>query len=104
MDIQKNFQAVLGVTTMLLLGACANGPAPTNPTGDALPQTSDDTTQYGVVQSIAQVEQQPGQPSGVYKFTVRMSDGNNQVIPQSTNVGIRVGDRVLLDNGVLRRY
>lgn len=152
MNIQENFQTVLGVTSMLLLGACASGPAPTNLTGDALPQSSDATTQYGVVQSIELVQQpaatggigagtvaggildnqmgdgsgntaaavlgavggphaghtlenqQAAQSTSIYKFTVRMSDGNNQVIPQSTKADIRVGDRVLIDNGVLRRY
>jgi outer membrane lipoprotein SlyB len=157
MNIQKNFQGVLGVTTLLLLGACANSMAPANPTGNALPQTSNAATQYGVVQSIELVQQpaatggigagtiagavvggilghqvgggsgntaatvlgaaggayaghslensqQAGQATSVYKFTLRMSDGNNQVFTQSTNVDIRVGDRVQVDSGVLRRY
>lgn len=157
MNIQKNFQTVLGVSTLLLLGACATSMAPANPTGNALPQTSNAATQYGVVQSIELVQQpvatggigagtiagavvggilghqvgggsgntaatvlgaaggayaghtleknqQAAQSTSFYKFTLRMSDGNNQVFTQSTNVDIRVGDRVQVDNGVLRRY
>ena len=157
MNIQHNFQGVLGVTTLLLLSACATSMAPANPTGNALPQTSNAYTLYGVVQSIELVQQpvatsgvgagtiagavvggilghqvgggngntaatvlgaaggayaghtleknqQAAQATSVYKFTLRMSDGNNQVFTQTSNVDIRVGDRVQIDNGVLRRY
>jgi len=159
MSIQKNFQSVIGVTTLLLLGACANSPAPANPTGNALPQTSGAYTSYGVVQSIDLVQQQVASNSGnvgagtiagaviggilghqvgggsgntaatvlgaaggayaghtlannqqntetvnAYKFTVRMNDGGYQAFTQTTNADIRVGDRVQIDNGVLRRY
>jgi len=160
MTIQKNFQTVLGVTSLLLLGACANGNnAPANPTGYALPQSSGSYTQYGVVQSIEMVQQPVASNSGnigagaiagavvggilghqvgggsgntaatvlgaaggayagnaieknsraaqtvsVYKITLRMNDGGYQAFTQSTNADIRVGARVLVDNGVLRRY
>ena len=158
MNMQNNFQAILGVTTLLLLGGCATNNAPANPTGNALPQTSNAATQYGVVQAIELVQQpaaanggmgvgtiagavvggilghqvgggngntaatvlgaaggayaghaieknqQTAQTANAYRFTLRMSDGNNQVFTQSTNVDIRVGDRVQVDNGVLRRY
>ena len=157
MNIQHNFQGVLAVTTLLLLSACATSMAPANPTGNALPQTSNAYTLYGVVQSIELVQQpvatsgvgagtiagavvggilghqvgggngntaatvlgaagvayaghaieknqQTAQTANAYRFTLRMSDGNNQVFTQSTNVDIRVGDRVQVDNGVLRRY
>jgi len=159
MSIQNNFQAVLSVTSLLLLGACATSMAPANPTGHALPQTSNAATQFGVVQSIEMVpqqtaagtsgigagtiagavvggilghqvgggsgntaatvlgaaggayaghalekNQQAAQTTSVYKFTLRMSDGDNQVFTQATNVDIRVGDRVQVDNGQLRRY
>jgi hypothetical protein len=97
MNIQENFQAVLGVTTLLLLGACATGPARARPTGNT-------TYQYGVVQSIALVEQQPGQPSGVYKFTLCTSDGAYQALTQINQVDIRVGDWVRVADGVLTRY
>lgn len=157
MNIQKNFQTVLGVTTLLLLTACANNMAPANPTGNALPQTSNVTTQYGVVQSIGLVQQQAAsdalgagtivgavvggilgnqvgggngntaatvlgaaggayaghtleknnqatQTANAYRFTVRLNNGSYQEFTQATNVDIRVGDRVQIDNGMLRRY
>jgi outer membrane lipoprotein SlyB len=45
------------------------------------------------------------QPAGdAFKFTVRLNDGSYQSVTQSTNADIRVGDRVQIDNGVVRRY
>jgi outer membrane lipoprotein SlyB len=64
MTIQKNFQAVLGVSALLLLGACANGNnTPANPTGNAMPPSSVYST-YGVVQSIELVQQPAAAGSG----------------------------------------
>ncbi len=45
-------------------------------------------------------QQQPD----AYKFTIRMENGSYQTLMQSTNAGIRVGDRVQIDNGIVRRY
>ena len=46
-----------------------------------------------------------GQPvSNAIKFTVRLNDGSYQSVTQTTNADIRVGDRVQVDNGVVRRY
>ena len=157
MSIQKNFQSVIGITTLLILGGCANGPLPANPTGYTQPQTNNATTQYGVVQSIDLVQQQAatggvgagaiagavvggilgnqvgggsgrtaatvlgaaggayaghtleknsqaGQTVNAYKFTVRLNNGSYQAYTQTSNADIRVGDRVQIDNGVLRRY
>jgi len=39
-----------------------------------------------------------------YRITVRMENGEDQVLTQSSNTGVRVGDRVRLDNGKLQRY
>jgi outer membrane lipoprotein SlyB len=39
-----------------------------------------------------------------YRITVRMENGENQVLTQSVNTGFRVGDRVRLNNGKLERY
>lgn len=39
-----------------------------------------------------------------YRITVRMENGENQVLTQSANTGFRVGDRVRLDDGKLERY
>lgn len=44
------------------------------------------------------------QSVNAYKFTVRMENGSYLAVVQTTNPDIRVGDRVQLDNGVLRRY
>lgn len=157
MSIQKNAKTIIAISTLLILGACANGQAPNTATGNALPQTSNVYTQYGVVQSIDLVQQQgtPGtggigagtiagaviggvlgnQVGGgtgkkaatvlgaigggyagnalenqgtktvdAYKFTVRLNNGTYQAYTQATNTDIRVGDRVQIDNGTLRRY
>ena len=47
--------------------------------------------------------QQQQQPDA-YKITVRMQDGSYQALMQSTSGDLRVGDRVRIENGVLRRY
>jgi outer membrane lipoprotein SlyB len=39
-----------------------------------------------------------------YKVTVRMDGGSYQTVTQSTNAGLRVGDRVRIDNGYAQRY
>lgn len=39
-----------------------------------------------------------------YKITVRMDSGSYQTLTQNTNTGLRVGDRVRIDNGVAQRY
>lgn len=39
-----------------------------------------------------------------YKVTVRMDSGSYQTVTQSTNAGLRVGDRVRVDNGSVQRY
>jgi len=39
-----------------------------------------------------------------YQFTVRLSNGSYQTYTQTTSTDIRVGDRVQIDNGTLRRY
>ena len=40
----------------------------------------------------------------VYRFTIRMDSGSYQTLTQSTSAGLRVGDRVRVDNGYLQRY
>ncbi|WP_342245686.1 glycine zipper 2TM domain-containing protein [Pseudomonas sp. OTU5201] len=39
-----------------------------------------------------------------YAISVRMENGSNQTLTQSTNGGLSVGDRVRIDNGNIRRY
>ena len=53
-----------------------------------------------------QIEKNNQNPQSVnaYKFTIRLNDGAYQTITQTVNADIRVGDRVQIDNGVLRRY
>lgn len=38
-----------------------------------------------------------------YRITVRMDSGSYQTLTQSSNPDVRVGDRVRVDNGMLRR-
>lgn len=40
----------------------------------------------------------------VYRFSIRMDSGSYQTLTQNTSAGIRVGDRVRIDNGSLQRY
>jgi outer membrane lipoprotein SlyB len=39
-----------------------------------------------------------------YKITVRMDSGQHQTVTQGNNAGLRVGDRVRIDNGSVQRY
>lgn len=47
---------------------------------------------------------QANQQVNAYKFTVRLNNGSYQTVTQSTTGDIRVGDRVQIDKGTLRRY
>ena len=51
-----------------------------------------------------EIEKRNQQQVNAYKLTVRMNDGSYQTLTQTTNVDVRVGDRVVIDNGVARRY
>lgn len=51
-----------------------------------------------------EIEKRNQQQVSAYKLTVRMNDGSYQTLTQATNVDVRVGDRVVIDNGVARRY
>jgi outer membrane lipoprotein SlyB len=44
------------------------------------------------------------QPADVYVFTVRMEGGSHQTITLESTGDMRVGDRVRIDNGSMRRY
>ena len=44
------------------------------------------------------------QGSNAFRFTIRMNDGLYKTVTQTANTDIRVGDRVQIDNGMLRRY
>jgi outer membrane lipoprotein SlyB len=49
-------------------------------------------------------KRQKQQTADAYKITVRMNGGSYQTVTQNTNTGLRVGDRVRIDNGNLQRY
>jgi outer membrane lipoprotein SlyB len=51
-----------------------------------------------------EIEKRNQQKTTAYKFTIRMNDGSYQTLTQSSNADVRVGDRVVIDNGVARRY
>ncbi len=51
-----------------------------------------------------EIEKRNQQQSNAYKLTIRMNDGSYQTLTQATNADVRVGDRVVIDNGVARRY
>jgi outer membrane lipoprotein SlyB len=50
-----------------------------------------------------QLENQQQQSPDAYKITVQMEDGTYQSLIQATDPGLRVGVRVRIDNGVVRR-
>ena len=51
-----------------------------------------------------EIEKRNQQPSDAYKLTIRMRDGTSVSLMQAANADIQVGDRVVVDNGVARRY
>lgn len=51
-----------------------------------------------------ELEKRQQQMADAYRITVRMDDGSYQSLMKSTNSDVRVGDQVLLNNGVLQRY
>lgn len=50
-----------------------------------------------------EIEKRTQQTSTSYNVTIRMDNGSYQTLPQGANTDIRVGDRVQIDNGVVRR-
>ena len=51
-----------------------------------------------------QLEKRNQTQSDAYRMTIRMNDGSYQTVTQTSNADIRVGDRVMIENGVARRY
>ena len=51
---------------------------------------------------IEKRQQQKG--ADAYTVTVRMDSGSYQTVTQASNAGLRVGDRVRIDNGTVQRY
>ena len=48
--------------------------------------------------------QQHPATADVYQLRIRMDNGSHQTLTQNTVADLRVGDRVQIDNGVVRRY
>lgn len=51
-----------------------------------------------------ELEKRNQQQTNGYKFNIRLEDGSYQSVTQVENADIRVGNRVQIDNGVVRRY
>lgn len=52
-----------------------------------------------------EIENRQGQKTAdAYKVTVRMDSGSYQTVTQANNAGLRVGDRVRIENGLVQRY
>jgi outer membrane lipoprotein SlyB len=51
-----------------------------------------------------QKRNQPGQQADAVQLQVRLTDGSYISVTQDTAADIRVGDRVVVQNGVARRY
>lgn len=49
-------------------------------------------------------KRQQQKTADAYKVTVRMDSGSYQTVTQNNNAGLRVGDRVRVDNGMVQRY
>lgn len=49
-------------------------------------------------------KRQQQKTADAYKVTVRMDSGAYQTVTQNNNAGLRVGDRVRIDNGSVQRY
>lgn len=49
-------------------------------------------------------KRQQQKTADAYKVTVRMDSGSYQTVTQGNNAGLRVGDRVRVDNGTVQRY
>jgi outer membrane lipoprotein SlyB len=85
--------------------------------------TSPTSATYGVVQAIDQLQRQDvglsamgaagaaaaggnmGSPTDkVYRVTVRMDDGSNQMVVEESMPGYKIGDRVRYSNGRVQVY
>ena len=105
MKILSRFTAALAVIGILALAGCGGGglfgsdsgattPAAGIKAGAAAPGT-------GVVQSIEPV-QQDGKT--IQRFTIRMDgSGSRQTLTNASASGFSVGDRVRIENGMMRK-
>lgn len=115
MKINKQWVAAL---CMIAMAGCASdrmsSDSPATPAASSAAQAS-----YGVVQAIDQMQRQDvgvgvvgaaavggtGMPTDkVYRVTVRMDDGNNQMVVVDSMPGYKIGDRVRYSNGTVMAY
>lgn len=92
----------------------------TNSAGGSTSSSPSAQASYGVVQAIDQMQRQDvgvgtagaaaaggsvGLPTDkVYRVTVRMDDGSNQMVVVDSMPGYKIGDRVRYNNGALTSY
>src|SRR5471030_3178185 len=120
MNMTRNSIVALFILT---LAACASdrssepSASSSYPSDGSSPSTQ---TSYGVVQAIDQMQRQDvgvgaagaaaaggsvGLPTDkVYRVTVRMDDGSNQMVVVDSLPGYKIGDRVRYNNGALNSY
>ncbi len=94
-------------------------PTPTPASGSTPPTTNATQTSYGMVQAIDQMQRQDvgvgvvgaaavggtGMPTDkVYRVTVRMDDGSNQMVVVDSMPSYKIGDRVRYSNGAVMAY
>jgi hypothetical protein len=99
----KKFGAALAVTGMLTLTGCGgmgSDPAPTPASSSGI-KSGAAVAGTGVIQTIEPV-QQDGKT--IQRFTVRMDgSGNRQTVTNATSAGFSVGDKVRIENGMMRK-
>ena len=117
MNVSRLWIAATALAALLQAGGCATSAtqvAATPGSSAVSTATSQALPRYGVVQSIDLVQipiaaatidiSGPAlQTADAYKFTVLMDDRSYQSIMQTTHGDIRVGDRVLVGNEIVRR-
>lgn len=105
-----------GLAVALVLGGCANAPPLAKaPRTHASHPSESNLYSRGIVQSIDLVVlntvanthivgPDAAPTTDAFKFTILMQDRSYQTVVQTTHGDLRVGDRVQVSNGVVRRY
>lgn len=95
----------------LLLAACSHVPLPPDPASPRAPQPGSESPaapgrplQYGLVRSIEQIEARDGAVRR-YEVLVRLEQGGAERWFELGNLeGMKVGERVVIERGRLRRW
>ena len=106
MNTMNGLATLLAMIAAVALGACTGAKATKAtpyPPNDNVASAGDVYSGYGVVDSI-ELEKREQQNADAHRITVRMKDGAYQSLIKNSDAGFRVGDRVLFENGDLRRY